>query len=378
MAEFAKISLGDALPSEFTNLLTGIKSIAAAGKGVLEGAKTGLNTTKPLLGLATEKLDLVGTIANQLQALLGSLDSAGLFLLPLWNIGSLDAYIARQIESHLSNYVDKQYAQEVRNFMQARYSARLTDINDIASFSEEPTSLTKLGNTITNALEDKGDPFSPVNLVDKNSTMIMLIVFAAVNDFTKILDAFNLIEKLFGQTVTELTAAKEDALAVVDFISGKDLNVYPPEDETSEQAIQATPPDFRSISVKDITFLNPIFETVETSMLPLIRSLSVAANINDSLTELVAAVEAKIAKIDSLIDQLDNALSTVTTLLSASGLYGSYIIARGGVEDLKSQLRSLTTSEGELQREFFMTGAAYLATGPSVEIFQTLFGFLGE
>lgn len=133
-------------------------------------------------------------------------------------------------------------------------------------------------------------------------------------------------------------------------------------------------PDWGNATLKDIyPDLAVILDTIFDPILELFAS---GGTILQAVKDLVAAIKAKLAELDRLIDLIDEIEQELEDFLNTTGMHVLFVETSNGIEDIKVQIQNATNLP--FHGNGYYAGMAVLVGGPNAAVFNTLFRSIAD
>jgi len=363
MAEWKQANLGAMLPPEFKDAI----GVADAALSTLAPLLTVLGESIGVLASVAEAIsvdafDVASALNQALAVFLEDLKKTGIYYLPVFD-GGLDDYMRIQANfpakpnpdpagfgfvppenwtHHLNTFGsdDQLAAKEKSEFaekFQRQFFSRFAEVVNVVD-SKDPLKridvlevpstgggVDRFVMRIRTSLDDLGDQNRPT--FDTHVSAVVFLI-AAPN----VTDYYNIMLKLadvFGNMVDT-----QKIIARLGRIIDQKSWTNPRVDPNFHYSI---PPDWSNISFEKLFPL--IFSGVDNILKPMAEAMRTGASIAEAIAFLAQTIQKKIATLNRQIEDLNNLVSILDTVLAATGIYALFIDTQEGVQGFSKALK---------------------------------------
>jgi hypothetical protein len=304
------------------------KLVPAEVQSVIDGTVDVINTIQPILELISDMLGalakfLTGAFADFIQAVIDEIENikntylgAGYYHLPLWD--------------HALLQVEKGW----------------TTKKGVLTFDPllcEPVEFRSFMSKMARAFDDIADEERP--LFKGNTRAFVLVVAASsVEEFVAL---YNSLASLLP-TDRELQRIKDRLTGIV---------------SPAVALTYKTPYDWNNYSNKDLIYaISPeLSDIIDRVFATIIAILAAGKDAAGALADVVKLVKKKVDKLNSILEQAETLLTTLSKTLLASGLHCLYIESSDGVDGVKQAL--MNSKDIPFDSRVFVSGGMWLC-GP--------------
>lgn len=401
MATWKAANFNSLIPSQFSNLTSSLTTPINAITTGLKLTNAGLDIAKKFIS-SFGGFDFVGTLATLVANFRRDFDQAGIYYLGLWDAGLDDLVFEQAREAITGQIADEAYKAKISRYFSSRYTSgaktfQTLGVPGTVVNSTQGNSWQKFVGRITASLDDGGDKNRPQ--LSSTAASAGIVLAAGAPTLTEFLLFAKQLQKLFPKQKDLDTVACK--LARVALVGYKRTFAYPEEwpieimndsrclpkerlATLNPTMRRSTPPDWHSLSIRQIEPIRPVFEILDKSLAAATASLQTAANSEKAIVQLISAIQTKIRNLVTLLNQLNEQLANLQSILTATGIYALYFTSSNGNAGIKTALNSANTSAVPFARrnvtglgqDAFIAGAVFMAAGPQVKPFEQFFGKL--
>lgn len=320
MAEWHLGDFGSVLPSEFSSFASDFDDLINDIEPTFEAVLTALGILSDVLS-GSGPIDWIATLKTFIENLKSQLLGAGFYYLSCWD------YALREFQKESA----------IPGFSS---STTFDDFLDamIVSFNDE---------------FDEERPLHPTGTV---GAFILAVGATSGEDFLKLWES---VVKLWPSN-KELTDLQNEFLSTV---RGIDDEGYPAPYNWSDK----TSSDLLTY------YLPEAAEFLDIWMTNIIRSLEVAGDAGVAMKKLIGTVAKKITRLKDILEQLNQLISSIQTMLTASGIHVLFVKASGGITGLKTAIKK-STSKPFGSSQVYVSGCMFVVGGAELALFEELFG----
>jgi hypothetical protein len=436
-AKWQSADLSKLVPDALTGLISNTSTALSTMEGVLDTVGDALDVAKALI-IGFPAFSIADTLSKLIDDFRRDFNATGVYYLPVWDAG-LDELLFSVAQDAATGFYagDDFYVEKITKLFQNRYRGIEQDIQDAINtvkegaefatldedvqrylirkaardfwtdLAEDPTlNFNNVGNSwgtfiqkITRSFDDSRDPNRPQFISGQTAGVVFCVGAPTFQEFVVALAE---LARLFYDLpdLERIACACERALlAGVDtttlweypenWPSGMiETSCLPEYRRASLQLVDSgTPPDWKTIQLKDVPPLTPVFEAVDAVLAQAVALLKIGSNLKGALVRLIDAIRIKVRQLQEIVSRLNEIISRLDEILGATGIYALFVTADGGNEGMKRALSEADVSNvpfaqpGEtsgVQPDAYIAGCMLLAGTASITPFEAFFAGLAD